>query len=426
VISATVLGLVSGVVNAHPIKNFFRRRHEVGIKRVSVGSGHICAITFDDELRCWGRNGHGQIGDGTTDLQPESQPVELPKVAAVWAQYSFTCAITLEHEPFCWGDNQNGYLGVSIRGDVLKPAPLANLKKIRQFSFGIDAACGVTDEKEVYCWGRDNFAQLGAGPGADHDFPTKVNGLSDIEDVSTGGRSFCARSSEGDYWCWGDNGVGQMGLQDVSIKTSPTRLSSWPKLRHYSNGWGHACGVTLDGRVFCAGLNGHGELGDGTRTTRHKPTAVKGINEEIQWVFTHRAFTCAMSKGGRVYCWGDNHDGQLGTGREEFLITASPVKIPGAVSFESDSGTTCVITSTGGVYCWGNNEFGQLGLGHRRPVAEPVLIALPAPAKQIDVSSGHVCAVLETGALYCWGYSNANWGEGLPRDILAPQRIAIY
>jgi alpha-tubulin suppressor-like RCC1 family protein len=36
-----------------------------GARAASAGGCHTCALLADGRLRCWGRNHHGQIGDGT-------------------------------------------------------------------------------------------------------------------------------------------------------------------------------------------------------------------------------------------------------------------------------------------------------------------------------------------------------------------------
>jgi alpha-tubulin suppressor-like RCC1 family protein len=33
---------------------------------LAVGGAHTCALLADDSLRCWGCNGSGALGDGTS------------------------------------------------------------------------------------------------------------------------------------------------------------------------------------------------------------------------------------------------------------------------------------------------------------------------------------------------------------------------
>jgi alpha-tubulin suppressor-like RCC1 family protein len=88
--------------------------------------------------------------------------------------------------------------------------------------------------------------------------------------------------------------------------------------------------------------------------------------------------TCAIARGGDLYCWGRNTEGQLGLGdialrRESTLVTR------GVLLVSTSWFTTCVITAAGGVACTGKNEQGELGLGHLDRPLVLTDVVLPAP-----------------------------------------------
>jgi alpha-tubulin suppressor-like RCC1 family protein len=68
-------------------------------------------------LWCWGNNSFGQLGFENTDRHSSEHPkpnkVEgLPPVREVRAGFYFTCALTGEGtQAWCWGDNGDGQLG---------------------------------------------------------------------------------------------------------------------------------------------------------------------------------------------------------------------------------------------------------------------------------------------------------------------------
>lgn len=115
------------------------------------------------------------------------------------------------------------------------------------------------------------------------------------------------------------------------------------------------------------------------------------------------AHSCAVA-GGRAYCWGNNDDGQLGTGDED--SRTRPERVAGdpfwqrlAVGDEH----TCGIDELERVFCWGANRRGQLGLGDRASRSEPVMVSLPNRAALLSADFEHTCALLVDSSLFCWG-----------------------
>lgn len=78
------------------------------------------------------------------------------------------------------------------------------------------------------------------------------------------------------------------------------------------------------------------------------------------------AHTCGITLEGAAYCWGDNQNGQLGTGTTSSTPTLVPQSVAGGLTFAAlDGGAfhTCGVTTTGAAHCWGNNQGGALGDG---------------------------------------------------------------
>ena len=80
-------------------------------------------------------------------------------------------------------------------------------------------------------------------------------------------------------------------------------------------------------------------------------------------------FICALTVEGKVRCWGSNINGSLGLNSISGNVcpaSTSPTDIPlgGTVVLQISTGLdhTCALFNTGKVKCWGNNNNGQLGL----------------------------------------------------------------
>ena len=127
------------------------------------------------------------------------------------------------------------------------------------------------------------------------------------------------------------------------------------------------------------------------------------------------AFTCAALAGGRVQCWGDNEQEQLGAGPGP--DRRRPVTVAGvedAVELAAGRGHACARRRSGHVVCWGDDRLAQLGRGHARSEPAPAEVVGLDDAVQIGAGPATTCALRRTGAAVCWGANDA--GQATPVD----------
>jgi alpha-tubulin suppressor-like RCC1 family protein len=181
-------------------------------------------------------------------------------------------------------------------------------------------------------------------------------------------------------------------------------------------GYTHACAVLYDQRVFCWGANDTGNLGTGTTAPSSRPVAVSG-GLRFRALATGMQFTCGIATTGPTYCWGANGSGSLGNGTTTDshvpVATAGGLALtqitagPGAGSVHA-----CALTAAGAAYCWGDNFSGQVGDATTETRLVPVPVAGGLVFAKISAGDNHTCAVTAAGAAYCWG-SNASGQLGL-------------
>lgn len=94
---------------------------------LDAGNAHVCARADVGTVSCWGDNGFGQLGDGTTAMGEEPAPASaLSAVDAIDSGFDFSCAVEAG-QVLCWGHNDHGQLGDGTNDDHGTPAPLADI-----------------------------------------------------------------------------------------------------------------------------------------------------------------------------------------------------------------------------------------------------------------------------------------------------------
>ncbi|MBW1757248.1 MAG: hypothetical protein JRJ80_13885 [Deltaproteobacteria bacterium] len=92
---------------------------------VSAGFYHTCGITSDGIAYCWGGNGKGELGTGTTDNSPTPVPVAGDfRFATISSGVSHSCGLTVDGSTYCWGRNSRGELGTGTTDNSPTPVPV--------------------------------------------------------------------------------------------------------------------------------------------------------------------------------------------------------------------------------------------------------------------------------------------------------------
>jgi alpha-tubulin suppressor-like RCC1 family protein len=313
---------------------------------ISAWSSHTCAILDDGSVSCWGGNYYGQLGDGTlndslTPTQTSSLGVGRTAVAISVGGYH-TCAILDDGSVSCWGRNNHGQLGDGTQNDRLTPTQTSSLGVGRTavaISAGSYHTCAILDDGSVSCWGNNAEGQLGDGTQNDRLTPTQTSSFGvgrTAVAISAGTDHTCAMLDNSSVSCWGKNTFGQLGDGTQNDRLTPTQTSSLGVGRTaviISAGYYHTCAILDNESVSCWGKGDEGQLGDGTSSgNRLTPTQTSslGVGRTAAAISAGLEHTCATLDNGSVSCWGRNYVGSLGDGTQTDRLTPTQTSSLGA------------------------------------------------------------------------------------------------
>jgi alpha-tubulin suppressor-like RCC1 family protein len=384
---------------------------------------------------CWGKNDSGQIGNGKTTNA--FSPVELANSAnllftSIRAAHSHsgligygahTCAKSLTNIWYCWGQNKSGQLGTDNIDNHIRPVEVGRLDGAIDVSLGTSGGCAIFPDENVRCWGdsgvRFEREKFGAGPRA-----VTVENLKDVTAISVGGKgSFeggfsCALSVSGVVSCWGHNDKGQLGVGTLQASALPVPVSL-PSVTDISSGGSHSCAVS-DGQVYCWGSNTNKysiypefkrtmKLGSDGLDQSPTPILVNGLSK-IEFVAAGSEHSCALSKSGDVYCWGDHAADFEGVSAAPKRIAQLPTR---AKQISAGTFGSCALLENGEIYCW----YGRA----------PARVSIPSDVLVLNVAVGlnQFCATAMGGAVYCWGGNDqGQLGDGSTLASNFPVKVA--
>ena len=80
------------------------------------GSNFTCAIVTDTSVQCLGHGASGELGNGAFTQSPTPVRADIPEgvsVKSVVARYTHVCALSVDGRIWCWGANSAGQLAPS-------------------------------------------------------------------------------------------------------------------------------------------------------------------------------------------------------------------------------------------------------------------------------------------------------------------------
>jgi alpha-tubulin suppressor-like RCC1 family protein len=359
----------NGASTAGPVWRFTTMSSQKATE-IAAGFYYTCALMEGGGVKCWGYNTQGQLGDGTNT--EHSIPADVygltSGVKGITAKESHTCALMEGGNVKCWGNNIFGELGDGTTNSRLIPFDVSGISSgTKAITAGDYHTCALSETGGVKCWGLNEYGQLGIGSTTNRYTPVDVPSMtSGISSIAAGSNHTCALTNQGGVKCWGSNYFGQLGDGTFVDRHSPVDVDGLSSgVTAIAVGGDQACALTIGGGVKCWGRNENGELGDDTTTDRNLPGDVFGLTSGVTGISLGLRHSCALMDSGSIKCWGDNLNGKLGDGTT--IDRYKPADVGGLnggiTAISAGAHHTCALNARQGIKCWGDNTYGALGDG---------------------------------------------------------------
>lgn len=332
---------------------------------VSVASGdyHSFAISNNHRVLAWGRNLHGQLGDGTVNNQ--YSPVDITDnipidgndyIEVIEGGAETSIALTNGADTLFWGDTrdyQDGQAEVKYAPQTT-PARAPWLDEYDlDVSLGYKSGIFINGKGMVGTWGRNANGELGRTKGDElnksgnampayyiTDNLDLVEG-DEVIDVESGNGVMAAVTKYGQVYIWGDDRTGMLGIGgEVANPNDPVSgldYTSTPKnitdffdlaegdlISQVSIGNSSVIALSQYGQVYAWGAGMYGQIGDGLTVGRQEITNITEYFELNQGVTIEKvlasgagdsliaSYVYAIDSDGAVYAWGGSAKGLPG------------------------------------------------------------------------------------------------------------------
>jgi len=265
--------------------------------------------------------------------------------------------------------------------------------------------------------------------------------------ISGGSHYSVVLCANGSIFTWGFNDHYQLGrYTSGDYSTIPKEIdpSDLPPVKSVDAGSGaHAIALACDGTVWTWGNADKGQLGDGVVVAKNgtpcsagtspvpgncdSPIPVQvvgvggtGILEDVIYVTASTNSSYAITEDNKLYAWGSNEKGELGTGNRTLSFSATPVVIDldNVIAVDAaDYGCYALVDDNGDgvgtVYGWGSNVNEEYAPGGAT-VYEPIVIKKEdgSPLDNVTmITSGDTHGMFLDEDGYLWAVGGV-WGGG--------------
>lgn len=315
---------------------------------VAAGEAHTLALRADGTVWAWGSGQFGRLGDGNAATHSATVPVPvldangpLSNVAAIAAGSTHSLALKADGTVWAWGYGYYGAMGDGGQTQQVRAVQVPGLTGVTSIAAGAHHCLALqtsgASAGSVWAWARNSNGQLGDGSTTNRLIPVKV--ADQVRFIAAGALQSFALRADGVVLGAGLNDRGQLGdgaVADPHPILSPV-LGGVSDVEKIDASGAHTLALTAAGEAWASGQNNQGQLGDGTNVDRLDPVLAVLLHDVVDIAAGHfspssfvntTTHSVALTADGRVWTWGSNYYGQLGTGGgvNDWLYRPQPVE----------------------------------------------------------------------------------------------------
>jgi alpha-tubulin suppressor-like RCC1 family protein len=296
------------------------------VVQIATSNSDTYALTSTGTVWAWGVGSYGELGNGSAPLYVHTAvKADFPegvKITSLANPMPFDGGLAIDSQGNAWGWGLNESHDLCLPDSLLiarpEKIPLAHVT----LATGARTHSLFDSHGTVYACGDGVYGELGDGSTASRSTPTAVTGLPEgrVKTLTSSWGGSGALMADGSYYDWGYNQAGQLGDRSTADSTVPVHVSlPGPVDQIFQGGSGATNGQTIailaDGSLWTWGNGTHGQLGnDSTRSSATPIRITLAPGARPVKVASGGFASYAIDQTGRLWAWGRNMDGQLGTG----------------------------------------------------------------------------------------------------------------
>lgn len=405
----------------------------------SAGAGHTLAVSRGGIVWTWGDNSLGQLGDGTTTER--ATPAALPgllDMVVVAAGEGHSLALGNDGSVFGWGDNTRGQVGNGTTISALEPVSLSGASFLWRAATPVLSVPAGTYQTELSVDVSSStpgavlrYTTNGADP--QNTDPTVSGPIAVTQSLTLKARGWATGLAPSNVASstyelraaapfFDPLGGTYTSTQSVAISSTTPGV----EIRYTTDGSeptpssALATGlITVDHTLTLkAAAFRSGWTTSATVAAQYTITPVPGIAAGSRHLMV-------LQTNGTLWAWGENSDGQLGTGTFESTTDAVPALFQGARDVAAGGRHSLALKEDGTVWAWGANGQGQLGNGTTNGSPQPVQVAGLTNVVSLAAGETHSLALKNDGTVWSWGANGqGQLGNGTTTSSSVPVQVA--